>query len=74
MAGMILNDYFDYSIDKKERPFRPLPSKLISQKFALYLEIIFLVIANISASFGGLQTLLVSLILTTLIVKNMMLV
>ena len=26
MAGMVLNDVFDVEIDRKERPFRPLPS------------------------------------------------
>ncbi len=29
MAGMVLNDVFDVEIDRKERPFRPLPSGLI---------------------------------------------
>ena len=26
VAGIVLNDYFDIEIDKRERPFRPLPS------------------------------------------------
>ena len=25
-AGMIFNDFFDYSLDKKQRPERPIPS------------------------------------------------
>ena len=25
-AGMVLNDVFDYDVDRQERPFRPLPS------------------------------------------------
>jgi 4-hydroxybenzoate polyprenyltransferase len=29
-AGMVLNDVFDIEIDRKERPFRPLPSGRIS--------------------------------------------
>jgi len=29
-AGMVLNDLFDYEVDRKERPFRPLPSGQIS--------------------------------------------
>ena len=32
MAGMVFNDYFDYKIDKKESPMRPLPSNKISLK------------------------------------------
>ena len=69
MSGMIFNDYFDYNIDKKERPFRPLPSKLISKKFALFLGIAFVIIANVSSLSVGLQTLFVSLILTVLILS-----
>ena len=69
MSGMIFNDYFDYNIDKKERPFRPLPSKSISKKFALFLGIAFVIIANVSSLSVGLQTLFVSLILTVLILS-----
>jgi len=29
-AGMVLNDVFDIEVDRKERPFRPLPSGRIS--------------------------------------------
>jgi len=29
-AGMVLNDVFDYEVDRQERPFRPLPSGRIS--------------------------------------------
>lgn len=29
-AGMVLNDVFDFDVDTKERPFRPLPSGQIS--------------------------------------------
>ena len=29
LAGMSLNDYFDYKIDKLDRPTRPLPSDKI---------------------------------------------
>lgn len=30
LAGMVLNDVFDFDVDKKDRPFRPLPSGKIS--------------------------------------------
>lgn len=36
-AGMALNDYFDYEIDLKERPHRPLPSGRIPRTAALAL-------------------------------------
>jgi len=29
-AGMVLNDWFDVEIDRRERPFRPLPARQIS--------------------------------------------
>ena len=31
VAGIVLNDYFDIEIDKRERPSRPLPSGNISK-------------------------------------------
>ena len=66
-SGMIFNDYFDYSIDKKERSFRPLPSGKLSKSTALLIAIVFLILANIFAFFIGSDTLLVSLILSSLI-------
>lgn len=45
-AGMTINDYFDYKIDKINRPKRPIPSGRISRKNALYYIIALFVIAN----------------------------
>ncbi|WP_157832747.1 UbiA family prenyltransferase [Nitrosarchaeum koreense] len=67
LAGMTLNDYFDYNIDKNERPNRPLPSGKISRKVALCLGITLFVAANISASFVGFQAVMISVIMTILI-------
>ena len=64
---MIFHDYFDYSIDKKERSFRPLPSGKLSKSTALLIAIVFLILANIFAFFIGSDTLLVSLILSSLV-------
>jgi 4-hydroxybenzoate polyprenyltransferase len=36
-AGMVLNDVFDYDVDKRERPERPLPSGQISLRWASWL-------------------------------------
>lgn len=63
-SGMIFNDYFDYDLDKKERSLRPLASGKISKKNALLIGFIFLLLANISASFLGFDSLIISLILT----------
>ncbi len=35
-AGIALNDVFDYEIDLKERPGRPLPSGRVSRRFAAW--------------------------------------
>ena len=35
LAGMVLNDYFDLEIDRRERPERPLPAGLIEPSAAL---------------------------------------
>jgi len=68
LSGMALNDYFDYKIDKKERPNRPLPSKKIPRKNALYIGFGFLIIANILASFVGMNSLVVTAIMSVLII------
>lgn len=36
-AGMVWNDYFDIEQDRKERPFRPLPSGRVTPRVALQL-------------------------------------
>ena len=49
IAGIVLNDYFDFEIDKKERPFRPLPSGAIAKRHALAIALGAILIANIVA-------------------------
>lgn len=39
LAGMVLNDLFDFEIDARERPFRPLPSRQVSLFWATLLGI-----------------------------------
>ena len=47
MAGMVLNDYFDIQVDKKERPSRPLASGAIKKRNALVVALAALATANI---------------------------
>jgi 4-hydroxybenzoate polyprenyltransferase len=68
IAGIVLNDYFDIEIDKKERPSRPLPSGKISKGYALTIAIVALLIANIIALIVGPISLAISLTLTLLII------
>ena len=37
MAGMVLNDFYDYDVDLRDRPHRPLPSGRIQRKWAGWL-------------------------------------
>jgi len=68
IGGMVSNDYFDIKIDKKERPWRPLPSHKISQKNALIIIIIsFLYPLTISSVIIGWYTFIITLIMVTLI-------
>jgi 4-hydroxybenzoate polyprenyltransferase len=68
VAGIVLNDYFDIEIDKKERPSRPLPSGTITKRHALAIAIVALLIANTMALVVGLTSLAVSLALTVAII------
>ena len=68
LSGMTLNDYFDFNIDKKERPQRPLPSNEIPKERALKLGIVFLIIANLIALVVGLESLILSIVMSALII------
>jgi 4-hydroxybenzoate polyprenyltransferase len=65
--GLVLNDLFDYNIDKKERPTRPLASGKISRKVAIVLVTIFTVIALCLSLLVSVPTFGISLVLISLI-------
>jgi len=67
-GGMIINDYFDYAIDKINRPKRPIPSKRISAKNALAYAIILLLIANVLSLNLNLYALVLVVLNTILVV------
>jgi 4-hydroxybenzoate polyprenyltransferase len=46
VAGIVLNDYFDLEVDKKERPSRPLASGVIKKEHAMVLALAALTAAN----------------------------
>lgn len=48
-GGVVLNDVFDFSIDKVERPERPIPSGLISLKSAAFFGSVLLTIGIVFA-------------------------
>jgi 4-hydroxybenzoate polyprenyltransferase len=49
VSGIVLNDYFDINVDRKERPNRPLASGRITKRSALLLAVISIVAGNILA-------------------------
>lgn len=68
-AGIVLNDTFDYSVDLKERPHRPIPSGRIKRREALSLGVIFLVVgAFLSTQVSG-TSFIISLFLIVSIVS-----
>ena len=68
VGGIVLNDYFDVEIDKRERPSRPLPSGNVSKRHAMAIVIVALLIANTIALVVGPISLAVSLALTFAII------
>src|SRR5581483_2863304 len=52
-AGMIWNDFFDLEQDRRERPFRPIPSGRIARARAGWLGGIFLLLGVLSAWSSG---------------------
>ena len=66
-VGIILNDLYDFNIDKKERPYRPLPSGKISRKIAISLATIFSFLALTLSLIVGIPTLVISSILFAII-------
>ena len=68
VGGIVLNDYFDVEIDKRERPSRPLPSGNISKRHALAIAMVALLIANTIALVVGPISLTVSVVLTFTII------
>lgn len=46
-AGNTINDYYDYEIDKINKPDRPIPSGRISRNNALYYSLILFLIATV---------------------------
>lgn len=66
-AGMVWNDYFDQAQDRRERPFRPLPSGRVSSRQALQLGAGMLIAGVLLALLAGRTSLLVALCLAAAI-------
>ena len=66
-VGLVLNDLFDYNIDKKERPDRPLASGKVSRRAAIGLVTAFSVLALGLSLIVSIPTLVTSSFLFALI-------
>jgi 4-hydroxybenzoate polyprenyltransferase len=62
-SGMVWNDYFDLEVDKKERPFRPLPSAKVSMSMAFCIGALLLIGGIGLAAAASLASLLIAAIL-----------
>jgi 4-hydroxybenzoate polyprenyltransferase len=67
VAGIILNDFFDIDVDRRERPSRPLPSGAIPKQQALKIAIFLMIVANLVAFCISISSFIVSIALTALI-------
>ena len=67
IGGVVLNDYFDIKIDKKERPWRPLSSNKITKKNALVIITFSFSYSLIFSIIMGSNTFIITLIIITLI-------
>ncbi len=68
VSGIVLNDYFDIDIDRKERQGRPLASGRITKRNALILAAMSIVLGNFFASVVSWTSLLVSILITSVII------
>jgi UbiA prenyltransferase family len=82
LAGMVLNDYFDMEEDRRDRPFRPIPSGQIAPQTARFAGIVLmltglgagLLCASFAGRFGqggaGLAPLILCGLATLIVVYN----
>jgi 4-hydroxybenzoate polyprenyltransferase len=68
VSGIVFNDFFDIEIDRKERPFRPLPSNEITKQKALIIAAASMTIAILLAFAAGTTSLIVAIILSATII------
>lgn len=68
-SGMVLNDYFDYQVDLRERPQRPLPSGRIARRSAFTLGLMLMVAGALSALMVRSHSFLLSLLLIMLVLS-----
>lgn len=63
-GGLLANDYFDREEDRRDRPFRPIPSGAAQPRSVLITAILFSTAANAFAAEAGKGPLLIAMLLT----------
>ena len=68
LSGIVFNDYFDIEVDRKERPFRPLPSGQVTKQKAFIIAAASMIIANVLAFAVIAASLIITIILSAAII------
>jgi 4-hydroxybenzoate polyprenyltransferase len=69
LSGIVLNDYFDIEVDRRERPLRPLPAGTVSKRKVLLIGIVFIIAANFISLLVSTSTFIIAAILSGTIVS-----
>ena len=68
LSGIVFNDYFDIEEDRKERPFRPLPSGQVTKQKAFIIAVASMLAGNILVFAVGATSVVISIILSVTII------
>jgi 4-hydroxybenzoate polyprenyltransferase len=68
VSGIVLNDYVDIKVDRRERPDRPLVSGRITKRNALILVVVLIIASNFLAFTVSWASLMISALLTSVII------
>ncbi len=63
-GGNTFNDFFDYKIDLKNKPYRPIPRKLIKRSEALILSALLFLSGIIASSFVNSHVFMIAIVAT----------
>ena len=67
-GGNILNDFFDYKIDLKNKPYRPIPSKNILRRESFLLSLALFVLGLIVSSFVNSNVFMIATVATMVLI------
>src|SRR5437879_8436365 len=70
VSGVIFNDYFDIEIDKKERPFRPLPSGSISKPRTIQIASVLMILSAILAFSVSWSSFVIAIFLSCIVLAS----